>query len=227
MRPISPKAAKPSRDRHATRRRRDRERHGEIGARLLDAHSAGDVDEHVGARERHARVAAEDGDDHREPLRVDTGPDPSRHREIGRSDERLDLEQDRPCALERTRHGRPDLARARRAEELRRVGHADETGGRHLEDAELVRRAEPILRRPQDAVLVVAVAFELQDAVDEVLEDARAGDRAVLRDVADEHRGHRRLLRDAEQPACRLAHLRDRAGSRAERRRRAMSERSR
>ena len=44
----------------------------------------------------------------------------------------------------------------------------------HLEDGELVGRAEPVLRRAQHAVGVVAVAFELEHAVDEVLEHARA-----------------------------------------------------
>ena len=59
---------------------------------------------------------------------------------------------------------------------------------------------------------VVAVALELEHAVDEVLEHARPRDRAVLRDVADEDRGDAALLRDAEQARRRLAHLRDGAG---------------
>ena len=112
----------------------------------------------------------------------------------------------------------PDLTRMRRPEQLGRVGHADETGRGHLEHAELVRRAEAVLRRAQDAVLVVAVALELEDAVDEVLEHARPRDRAVLRDVSDEHRRDAGLLRDAQEPRCGLAHLRHRAGRRPERR---------
>ena len=52
-------------------------------------------------------------------------------------------------------------------------------------------------------MLVVAVALELQDAVDEVLEDTRPGDGAVLRDVADEDGRDAGLLRDAQKPARR------------------------
>ena len=89
-------------------------------------------------------------------------------------------------------------------------------GAGHLEHAELVRRAEAVLDRAQDAVGVVAVALELEHAVDEVLEHARAGDRAVLRHVADEERRDAGLLGDAQEPRRRLAHLRDRAGRRAE-----------
>src|SRR5438477_221813 len=75
------------------------------------------------------------------------------------------------------------------AEQLRWVGHAGEPGPRHLEDTELVRRAEAVLDRAQDAVLAVAVALELEHAVDEVLEHARAGHGAVFRHVADEEDG--------------------------------------
>ena len=43
--------------------------------------------------------------------------------------------------------------------------------------------------RAQDAELVAAVAFEIQHRVDHVLQHARAGDGAVLGDVADQHDG--------------------------------------
>ena len=107
----------------------------------------------------------------------------------------------------------------RPAEELGRIGDADEPLAGHLEDADLVRRAEAVLRRAQDAVRVVAVALELEHAVDEVLEHARAGDGAVLRHVADEDRGDAVLLGDSQEPAGRLAHLADRAGRGAHARR--------
>ena len=58
---------------------------------------------------------------------------------------------------------------------------------------------------------MVAVALELQNAVDEVLEHARAGDGAVLRHVADQDRRDTALLRDAQQASRRFADLRDRA----------------
>ena len=135
----------------------------------------------------HARVPTEHGDDHREPLRIDAGADAARHREIGRQRRAPGSRAGAAaCPRARSATAAPTSPASRRAEELRRVGHADEAGGGHLEDAELVRRAEAVLRRAQDAVLVVAVALELEDAVDEVLEHARPGDRAVLRHVADE-----------------------------------------
>ena len=63
---------------------------------------------------------------------------------------------------------------------------------------------------------MVAVALELEHAVDEMLEHPRAGDGTVLRHVPDEDRRDACLLRDAQQPPGRLAHLRDRARGRAE-----------
>src|SRR5581483_8954241 len=113
---------------------------------------------------------------------------------------------DRPRAFERASNGGAGLAVDGAPEHFRRIGHADEAGARHLEDAELVRRTEAVLYRAQHAMCVVAVALELEHAVDEMLEYARAGDRAVLRHVADEDRRDARLLRDAQEPAGRLAH---------------------
>ena len=68
-------------------------------------------------------------------------------------------------------------------------------------------------------VRAVAVALELQDAVDEVLEDARAGDRAVLRHVPDEDRRDavRLRRRGAGGPRLRAPARRSRARSRGRR----------
>ena len=82
----------------------------------------------------------------------------------------------------------------------------------HLEDARLVGRAEAVLERAQRAVGPLALALERQHAVDEVLEHARAGERALLRHVADEHDRDAAGLRDAHQAAGDLADLPDRAG---------------
>jgi hypothetical protein len=151
-------------------------------------------------------VPGEDGDDHRQALGVDAGAHAARHGQVGRGDERLYLEQEGPRALERAADCRADFAGGA-AEELRRVGHALQPGAGHLEDAELVRRAEAVLDRPQDAMRVVAVAFELQDAVDEVLQHARPRDGAVLRHVPDEEEGHPGLLRHPQEARRRLPHL--------------------
>ena len=210
MRPISPKAAYPSRTGGATGRRGDGQRDREVRPGLFDADAPGDVDEHVRAAEPEPRVTAEDGHDHREPPRVHARRDASRHRELRLGDERLHLEQQRPAPLEHAADRGPDLARMRRPEELGRIGHAYEPGAGHLEHSELVRGAEAVLRRAKDAMRVVAVTLELEDAVDEVLEHARPGNRAVLRHVADEDRGHARLLRDPHEAAGSLANLRHR-----------------
>jgi hypothetical protein len=47
-------------------------------------------------------------------------------------------------------------------------------------------RAKTILGAAQQAVVVEAFAFEVQDRVDHVLEDLRAGDRAILGHVTDQ-----------------------------------------
>jgi hypothetical protein len=117
--------------------------------------------------------------------------------------------QERTGAFERADDGRARLALVRLAEELRRVLDADEPFGRHLEHAELVRRAEAVLDGAQHAVGAIAVAFEVEDAVDEMLEDTRPRHRSFLRHVPHEEEGDVVLLTHAEETRGRFAHLRD------------------
>ena len=60
--------------------------------------------------------------------------------------------------------------------------------------------------------MVAAFALEIEDGVDHVLDHARAGDLAVLGDVADEDDGGAGLLGVADQRLRRGAHLRHGAG---------------
>ena len=88
----------------------------------------------------------------------------------------------------------------------------DEAALAHLEHAGLVRRAEAVLERAQRAVGPLALALELQHAVDEVLEHARAGQRALLGHVADEQHGDGARLGEPRDAVGDLAHLADDAG---------------
>ena len=156
-------------------------------------------------------MTAEHGDDHREAPRVDARRDPPRHRELRLRDQRLHLQEQRPAAFEDASDGGADLSRMRGAEELGRVGNADKSRAGHLEDPELVGRPEAVLGRAQDAMRVIAIALELEHAVDEVLEHTRAGDGSVLRHMPDQDRRDARLLRDSHEADSGLPHLRDRS----------------
>ena len=81
----------------------------------------------------------------------------------------------------------------------------------HLEQSEFVGRPETVLRGAQQAQRVVAVALELQDGVDHVLEHPWAGEPAVLGDVADEDDRHVAVLRFDDQALCATPDLTDAA----------------
>ena len=98
----------------------------------------------------------------------------------------------------------------------RRIGDVAEAAVRHLEHADLVGRAEAVLDRAQDAELMAALALEIEDGVDHVLEHARARDRPILGDVADQEHGDAAPLGEFDQRLRRGAHLRDRAGRRVD-----------
>ncbi len=84
----------------------------------------------------------------------------------------------------------------------------------HLEHAHLGGRAEAVLDRPQQAVGLEAVAFQVEHRIDDVLQHARPGDGALLGHVPDDEHRHAARLGQLAQPRGALAHLRDRPGRR-------------
>ncbi len=92
------------------------------------------------------------------------------------------------------------------------VEHLDEAARAHLEQTGLVRRAEAVLQGAQLAVRPLALALELQHAVDEMLEHAWAGERPLLGDVPDQDHGDALCLRQLHDPRRHLADLPHRPG---------------
>ena len=95
-----------------------------------------------------------------------------------------------------------------RQQDLGRVVHAPQAAVQHLEHPDFERRAETVLYAAQDAVDIVAVAFELQDNVDDVFQDLGPGDASVLGDVADDEDRRPGRLGILEQRRGAFAYLR-------------------
>ena len=104
-----------------------------------------------------------------------------------------------------------------RQEQRRRIGDALQAALGHREHAELVGGAEAVLDRAHEAEARMRVAFEVEHGVDDVLQHARAGDRALLGHVADEDDDDAALLGEARQLRRAFAHLRDAARRRRQR----------
>ena len=185
----------------------------EVGRRLADPQAAGDVEIDLVAGERQPAAGLQ----HRQQHGEAAASQPTTARRGVASgegdDQRLDLHQHRPRALDAGEHGGAgDAAAPLRQEQGGGVGHLLQAALGHLEHADLVGRAEAVLDRAQDAELVAALALEIEHGVDHVLEHARAGDLAVLGDVADQHQDEAALLGEADQLGRGAAHLRDGAG---------------
>ena len=67
-----------------------------------------------------------------------------------------------------------------------------------------------VLQRAQEPQRTVAITFQHEHGINEVLQRAWPGERAVLGDMADEQHGHPLVPGKGAQPGCRLAHLADR-----------------
>ena len=163
------------------------------------------------------------------PVRVDAERHAARRAEGRRRDQRLHLDQHRAAC---PRRWPPPPSPATRLEPLgqeerRGVGHRLQPGARHLEDAQLRDRAEAVLDRAHDAVVLALLALEVEHGVDDVLERLRPGQAAVLGDVADQEDRDAAALGQEQQLRRDLAHLADAARGRGEAARRTRSAPSR
>ena len=187
-RPTSPNAMKPRGSGLPRSELVDRQQHRQVGRGLADAHAADRVDEHVLVHAGDAGMAVQHRQQHRQPVALEarpTGGAGSARREstsawISTSSGRV------PSSVTSTHAARHRLA-VRRQEDRARVRHALQPALGHREHADLVDRAEAVLDRAHQAEARMRVALEVQHRVDHVLEHARAGERAFLGDVADQH----------------------------------------
>ena len=108
-----------------------------------------------------------------------------------RDGQRLHLHRHRPEPVAGDREHAARLAERRRVEHpparCRQVAHPVVL---HAQEAHLAGRAEAVLDAAEHAVLAEALALEVEDHVDHVLEGARPRDRSLLGDVPDEQHGH-------------------------------------
>src|SRR6185369_637819 len=191
-----------------------RRRNRQVRCRVAQAVTAGDVQIDLRRGEAHAAPRLQHGEDHRQTSAVPTHGRPSRSRSGGKPhDERLDLDEYWPRALDRREYAGPaDGLTPVSQEQGRRIRHLGQPLPLHREHADLVGAAEAVLHRPEYAVLVTALALEAQHRIDHMLENARAGDRPVLGDVTDEDDRGPMFLGEAHQLLRRSTNLADRAG---------------
>ena len=84
-------------------------------------------------------------------------------------------------------------------QKLRGVGYLPETILLHLINAEFRGAPEPVLHASQDTVHIVLVALELNDGVDDMFQNLRSCEGALLGDMSDEDDWHTACLGEAEE----------------------------
>ena len=148
---------------------------------------SGDIEIDVMARQANAAMRLEHGQHHRQPARVP--PTTAARRPTNLHQERPGLflsrqrRQSRGC---RGRDSSEGLATSLKPNPV------------HVNTADLVGRSKSVLDRAQDAELMRAFAFERQDGIDHVLDDAWTGDLTVVGGLAQDH-GRAGALGEADQ----------------------------
>ena len=195
--------------------------YSQVERRVVDAQPSGNVQEYVFLSNLKADALFEHRQQHIHPLGVE-----ARHRALRRAvgcraDKRLCFNQERSCAVD----CHADCCARNRLffvgqKQFRRIRHLAKTNLRHLVDAQFGSAAETVLYRAQKPVHIVAVAFELQHGVDDVLEHFRSRQRAFFINMSDKNDGHAAFFGILEQLRRTFAHLPNTARRRFKRLRR-------
>src|SRR5690606_15242914 len=125
---------------------------------------------------------------HGQTARIPADNGAARGAEGGWCNQRLDFDEQGPRAFDPSENGRSWRRRVTVAkEQLGWVRDLPQPLSGHLEHADLVGGAEPVLDSSQDTERVAAVPLEVEDRVDHVLDHLGSGDLALFGDMADEH----------------------------------------
>ena len=149
-------------------------------------------------------MTGQDGEDESEAVAVYAGGCAAGRDDLGGSDERLDLDEQRAGSLHRAEHHGAGFGARLSDEPGGGIDHLHQSALAHLEDADLAGRSEAVLQRSHGAEGSLALALEMEHAVDQVLQGTRTRQRALLGDVADQDQGDVEALRGLEQCRCRL-----------------------
>ena len=195
--------------------RRERQHGGKVCCGLVHAQSADDVQERVTAGHLERAALFEHRHQHGGAVVVKAVACPPRDRLRRGRKQCLHLRQDGPGPL----HGAGDAGAGRvvwtaREQHFRRVRHFDKAFAAHFEYADLVRCAEAVFCRAQDAIAHVRLALEIQYAVYHVFQDLRARNRTLFVDVPDDKDGDALPFGELHQLQRTGAHLRYAAGGR-------------
>ena len=196
-------------------RREDGGEDGKVDSGVVHTQAAGDVEEDVLLDELEAGAFFQDGQEHVHAAEVETGRATLGRPVNGTADKALRFNQEGAHPFDGGGDG--DTAEALvilGQKQLGGVADLAQTLAAHLINSEFRGAPEAVLDAAQDAVHVMLVALELQHGIDDVLQDFRAGDAALLVDVADEQDGRPVLFGKAEDGGAAFSHLRDAAGRR-------------
>ena len=186
---------------------------GEVRGGLVQLQAADDVYVCVAARDAHAAALFQHREQQHCAVVVDAVGVAAGVAVAGLGHEGLNLGQYWPRALHDAGHaGARSVQRAAGEHGLRGVRHLAQAGVGHLKDAYLVRGAETVLRRAEDAVAQALLALEVEHAVDHVLEYLGARNVALLVYVAHDEGREAVGLGEAHDGHRALAHLAYAAG---------------
>ena len=157
-------------------------------------------------------MSLQDGQQHGEPVALQTNANPARMTAVTVAHQRLNFNQERSCALARYHD---DTTRDRLfmlcQKNCRGIGDRFYPGFRHRKNTEFVDRAKTILHGPDQAKTGTGIALEIQHGINHVFKYPGPGKLAFLGDVTHQEQTDVSLFGKPYQQGGALAYLAHRA----------------
>ena len=149
-------------DRLIAKARRDCRHQPEVNGGLVNFQSAGNVNEHVITEQLHAHAFFQHRDQKSNAILIHALCHAAACAVLRTRHQRLNLDQHRPRAFHASGNNRArGIGRALCQKHLRGISDRRETRAGHFKDAHFIRRAKTIFGRAYNAMIVMALAFEI------------------------------------------------------------------
>ena len=163
----------------------------EVCRRFADLEATGSVNVDIASCQMKSEPLLKHCHQHGNSVVVDAGGNASSRAVLGAADQRLQLHQNRASPFQSAddgASGRGCLPLTK--EQSRSILNRKQSPGRHFENTDFVGSPETILYGSDDAMVVVALPFEVEDGIDDMFQSLGPGDASVLGYVTYEEDGN-------------------------------------
>ena len=205
------------RNHNILRTRNNRQTNTQINRRFRHLHTTCNIHIRIRSSQMDSNFLLQNRHQQIHPVKIRSYRSTPRNSKITLTHQSLNLHQDRPRPLHRTRNHRPRrILRSSIQQKLRRILHFLKPRITHLKHTNLIGRTKTILHSPQNTIRSMSVPFKIKNRIHHMLQNPRACHISLFRHMTNDKNGHTHPLCDLHQDIRRFPYLWDTSRRRAD-----------